>query len=171
MLTMERTVPEIDLATWRLTVAGLVERPLSLSWMELLALPRRTLRVDIHCVTRWSRLDVPWTGVPLSDLADAARVELSARHVLARSVTGYTTSLSADDVMRPGTLAAYEVDGEPLPPEHGGPVRLVIPHLYLWKSAKWLSGLEFLDREQSGYWEERGYHRTGRPWLEERFEL
>lgn len=171
VLTIESETPTIDLSTWRLEVGGRVGTSLSLSYTDLRAFSRRTACVDIHCVTRWSRLGMTWTGVPVTALVEAARVEAGVTHVVARSLTGYTSSLSFDDVTRAETLVAFEVDGEPLSADHGGPVRLLVPHLYFWKSAKWLSALHFLDHEELGYWEERGYHRTARPWMEERFEL
>lgn len=171
VLTVENEIPAVEPRAWRLALEGSVSRPLRLSYSDLLDFPHCTISVDIHCVTRWSRLGMTWTGVPVSALVEAASVQSTVQHVIARSVTGYTTSLSFEDLIRKETLVAFEVDGEPLPPEHGGPVRLLVPHLYFWKSAKWLCALTFLDHEELGYWEERGYHRVGRPWFEERFEL
>lgn len=170
VLTWEPQVPPLDRWTWRLRVFGAVERPLSLSWEELVALPRARVEVDIHCVTRWSKLGMRWGGVRVSMLGELAGVLPEARAALCHSVTGYSASLLAEDLLAHQTsLVATEVEGEPLAPEHGGPVRLLVPHLYFWKSVKWLSGIEFLRDEQSGYWEERGYHPRGRPWLEERY--
>jgi DMSO/TMAO reductase YedYZ molybdopterin-dependent catalytic subunit len=163
------TVPTVDLARWRFTVTGLVDRPLSLTWDELQALPRRETVCDIHCVTRWSRYDNVFEGVPVQSLFQMARVSPSARYVLVRAEEDYTTNLPRDDLDRPENLLALRHNGDLLTPEHGGPVRLLVPHRYLWKSAKWVTGLELLAEDEPGFWEQNGYHMRGNPWEEERY--
>ena len=162
-------VPEVDLARWRLEVAGLVARPLSLTWDELDALPRQETLCDIHCVTRWSRLDNLFGGVPVQSVLALAGVLPEARFVLVHAAHGFTTNLPLADLDREANLLALTHGGEPLTPEHGGPVRLLVPHLYFWKSAKWVTGLELLAEDRAGFWEEGGYHMRGDPWGEERF--
>lgn len=161
--------PEMDRRTFRLRVEGEVERPLSLSWEELRALPRAEQVSDFHCVTTWSRFDVGWAGVRLRTLLELARPTERARYVIQHCADGYTTNLPLDEVLGENILLAYELEGEPLPPEHGGPLRLVVPHLYGWKSAKFLTGLVFQQHDTPGFWEERGYHDRADPWREERY--
>jgi DMSO/TMAO reductase YedYZ molybdopterin-dependent catalytic subunit len=163
------TVPSVDTATWRLQVSGLVEEPLSLSYAELLALPHAETLCDIHCVTRWSRHDNVFEGIPVEAVIARARPRPEARFVLVHAEHGFTTNLPLDDFRRPGNLLAMQHNGRPLDPEHGGPVRLVVPHLYFWKSAKWIRGFEFLDEDYPGFWEQNGYHMRGDPWAEERY--
>jgi DMSO/TMAO reductase YedYZ molybdopterin-dependent catalytic subunit len=163
------SVPSVNLATWRLAVTGAVEEPLSLSWDELLALPRRETLCDMHCVTRWSRYDNVFEGVPVQAILVRARVRPAAAHVLVHAEQDYTTNLPLADLDRPGNLLALSHNGEPLTPEHGGPVRLLVPHLYLWKSAKWVTGFQLLEEEFPGFWEQNGYHMRGDPWREERY--
>lgn len=167
----EGPVPAFDPATWRLRVWGAVERPLELTWAELLDLGSHEVTRDLHCVTTWSRYDNRWQGVSVGKVLAQARPLPSAVHVMAHSydAIGYTTNLDLADLDRPDNLIATHHDGAPLTPEHGGPVRLVVHHLYAWKSAKWLSGLELLDRVERGFWEVRGYHVRGDPWAEERY--
>ncbi len=167
----EGRVPAFDAATWRLRVWGACEQPLELSWDALLALPRHETVQDFHCVTTWSRYDNRWAGVSVAELLQRARPTSDCTHVLVHSydAVGYTTNLSLDDFARPDNLVATHHDGAPLTPEHGGPVRLVVHHLYAWKSCKWLGGIELLTENQRGYWEERGYHDHADPWLEERY--
>ena len=162
-------VPAVSLAAWRFDVGGLVERPLSLSWDDLLAMPRQDTLCDIHCVTRWSRLDNVFGGVPVRALLERAGVRAPARYVLVHAEEGFTTNLPLADLDRPANLLALSWNGEPLTPEHGGPVRLLVPHLYFWKSAKWVRGLELLADDEPGFWERGGYHMRGDPWHEERF--
>ncbi len=152
------SVPKIDLATWNMTVSGEVERPLTLSWEQLLELPSRELTVDIHCVTRWSRFDTTFKGVHWSDLAGLVTPKPSARYVVAHAEQGFTANVPYAAIESEDALIAYEADGEPLTPDHGWPVRLVIPSRYFWKSAKWLRGLELLDHDEPGFWERYGYH-------------
>ena len=163
------TVPRVDLATWRFEVRGAVERPLSLSWDELLALPRRETACDMHCVTRWSRYDNVFEGVPVQEVLVRAGVKPGAAYVLVHAEQDFTTNLPLVDLDRPANLLALSHNGEPLTPEHGGPVRLLVPHLYLWKSAKWVRGLQLLEEDYPGFWEQNGYHMRGDPWREERY--
>lgn len=162
-------VPTIDLATWRLRVFGAVEAEASFTWDELLALPQVRFHSDIHCVTRWSRLDNDWDGVATRELLSRVRVLPEARFVMVHSYGGYTTNLPLADFASPHSILAHRHDGEPLAPEHGWPLRLVVPHLYLWKSAKWVEGIELLTRDDPGFWEENGYHMRGDPWREQRY--
>ncbi|MBB6015919.1 sulfite oxidase-like oxidoreductase [Deinococcus radiopugnans] len=140
------------------------------TWADLLALPQATLTYDIHCVTHWSKLDTEWTGVRVTDLMEHIQLDPAATYVMQHSVGGYTTNLSLADFTRPENLLAHTFNGEPLTAEHGGPLRLVVPHLYFWKSAKWLTGLEFMAADQPGFWEKNGYHMRGDPWAEQRYD-
>ncbi|HEX6643709.1 MAG TPA: sulfite oxidase-like oxidoreductase [Gemmatimonadales bacterium] len=162
-------VPDVDLARWRFSVSGLVDHPLSLSWDELSSLPRQETLCDIHCVTRWSRFDNVFGGVPVRALLAAAGVQADARFALVHAEHGFTTNLPLADLDRDANLVALTWGGEPLTPEHGGPARLLVPHLYFWKSAKWVTGIELLREDRAGFWEEGGYHMRGDPWDEERF--
>jgi DMSO/TMAO reductase YedYZ molybdopterin-dependent catalytic subunit len=157
-------------ATWSFEVDGLVERPSRWTWDEIHALPAATYNGDIHCVTTWSKLGMTFTGVSLDTLLAAAGPLPAATHVLARCETGYTTNLPLADVTGGKAWVAWEVDGAPLPTDHGGPARLLVPHLYFWKSAKWVSGLALLDHDEPGFWERNGYHDRGDPWLEQRYQ-
>jgi DMSO/TMAO reductase YedYZ molybdopterin-dependent catalytic subunit len=152
------TVPQADLSTWTLTVSGEVERPLTLSWEQLLELPSREVTVDIHCVTRWSRFDTTFKGVHWSELAKLVQPKPSGRFVVAHAEQGFTANVPLAAIEDERAVIAYEADGEPLTPEHGWPVRLVVPSRYFWKSAKWLRGLELLEHDQPGFWERYGYH-------------
>jgi DMSO/TMAO reductase YedYZ molybdopterin-dependent catalytic subunit len=163
------TVPDVDTTRWKFAVTGAVSAPLELTWADLLALPRQETACDIHCVTRWSRFDNVFGGVPVQALLERARPLPSARFALAHAEQGFTTNLPLVDLDRPANLLALTHDGEPLPPEHGGPVRLLIPHLYFWKSAKWVRGFELLEDDYPGFWEQNGYHMRGDPWAEERY--
>lgn len=163
------TVPQVDLATWRFEVTGAIAKPVALSWDDLQALPRRETVCDIHCVTRWSRYDNVFGGVPVQSILALAGLAPEARYVLVHAEHGYTTNLPLSDLDRPENLLALTHNGEPLTPEHGGPVRLLVPHLYLWKSAKWVRGFELLDEDYPGFWEQNGYHLRGDPWQEERY--
>ncbi|WP_291425702.1 sulfite oxidase-like oxidoreductase [Deinococcus sp.] len=150
-------------------LTGLAE-PRQFTWAELLALPQVTLTHDIHCVTHWTRLDMLWTGVRVTDLMQQVQLRPGASHVMQRSVGGYTTNLSLEDFVRPENLLAHTYNGQPLEAEHGGPLRLVVPHLYFWKSAKWLTELEFMDGDRPGFWEKNGYHMRGDPFAEQRYD-
>lgn len=160
--------PTVDWRTWKLRIFGLAT-PQEFSWEEIQALPQVDLTADFHCVTTWSKLDVQWRGVQVMDLMKHLDVDPMAQHLLQHSYGGYTTNVTLADFVKPGNILAHTLFGQPLPADHGGPLRLVIPHLYAWKSAKWLNGLEFLAQEKLGFWEVNGYHRRGEPWAEERY--
>jgi DMSO/TMAO reductase YedYZ molybdopterin-dependent catalytic subunit len=162
--------PSIDLNAWTLAIKGLVANPLELNWQSFLELPRIRVFSDFHCVTRWSRLGNVWEGVSTRQLVkEAGGLRDNARFVLAHGYDqGWTTNLSLEDFLAEDALVAVSHDGEPLSAEHGGPVRLIVPRLYAWKSAKWLSSLEFLENDRAGFWERNGYHMHGDPWKEER---
>ena len=161
--------PELDVANWTLTLKHGV-RPLKRwDWAAFSALPRRRIVRDIHCVTRWSKLDTAWEGVTLDDLLADAGTAAPTGFVLAHSADGYSTNLPIGDLLDGRAMVATHYDDRPLAPEHGGPARLLVPHLYFWKSAKWLTGLQFIARDEAGFWELRGYHMRGDPWKEERF--
>jgi len=157
-----------DLFDWDLRIFGLVDQPVTLGFDELTALPSVDETFDIHCVTKWSKFDTRWTGVRLWDLLDLAGVRPEATHLVEHAEHGYTTNLPLADVQRGDVLVAWAFAGEPLDPEHGYPVRLVLPHRYFWKSAKWLRGLELTDADRPGFWERNGYHNDGDPFLEQR---
>ncbi len=167
----EGPIPRFDPGTWRLRVWGEVEQPLELGWDALSALPGLAVTRDFHCVTTWSRYDNVWEGIGVNTILAMARPRATATHVLVHSYDSidYTTNLAMGDFARDDNLLALRHDGSPLSPEHGGPVRLVVHHLYAWKSAKWVCGLELLAADRRGFWEERGYHNRADPWLEERF--
>jgi DMSO/TMAO reductase YedYZ molybdopterin-dependent catalytic subunit len=161
--------PRVDLASWRFTIDGLVRQPASWSWDQIQALPSRDWTVDISCVTKWTKLGTRWTGVSLDTLLETVELDPAARFVVAHSYGGYTTNLPLADVLNGLAFVAWAYDGEPLPPAHGGPARLVVPHLYLWKSAKWVRGLQLLAEDEPGFWESLGYHNRGDPWREQRY--
>ena len=162
-------VPEFDPATWRFTVTGLVDRPLDLSWEEFQSLPRVKVRADFHCVTTWSKFDNDWEGVSMRTIVERVSPTPEARYVIQHCDGGYTTNTPLEDLLRDDVLLADTHHPEPLTPEHGGPLRMIVPHLYAWKSSKWLRGLEFADSDRPGYWEQRGYHMYGDPTREQRF--
>lgn len=161
--------PELDKASWRLSLFGLTEQEASLDWSALLRLPQVECVSDFHCVTRWSQLDMEWTGVRARDVVTLARPLPEARFVTLHGADGYTTNLPLDALLDEDVLLAHGVYGKPLSLEHGGPVRLVVPKRYGWKSAKWLTGIEFHAEDRPGFWEVRGYHNDADPWKEERF--
>lgn len=167
----EGPIPTFDPATWRLRVWGQVERPFSLSWAELQELSRVELTRDWHCVTTWSKFDNRWGGFGVDQLLARAGLLPTAKHVLIHCYDSiaYTTNLKLDDFAGRDNLLATHHDGAPITPEHGGPVRLIVHHLYAWKSAKWVSGIELREHDRRGFWEERGYHNRADPWLEERY--
>ncbi|HWG84173.1 MAG TPA: sulfite oxidase-like oxidoreductase [Deinococcales bacterium] len=160
--------PRIDPQNVRIRIFGLAEEGV-FTWDDLLSLPQVTLTNDIHCVTHWSKLDVSWTGVAVPEVMGRVRLRDGATHVMVHCYGGYTTNLSLKDFDRPENLFAHTLAGEPLPLEHGGPLRLVVPHLYFWKSAKWVSGLQFMSQDELGFWERNGYHDRGDPWKQERY--
>lgn len=163
-------VPPFDAEKWEFRTWGLVEVPLGLNWQEFQALPRTEVTADFHCVTRWSRFDNRWEGVPFRALAEQTRPKPEAQFVLVHAQEGYTTNVPLKDLLEASVLLALKHDGAPLAPEHGGPLRLIVPRLYAWKSAKWVSGLEFLREERAGFWEQNGYHLVGDPFKEQRFD-
>ena len=161
--------PRIDLATWRFTLSD-GPRPLaSWNWTEFEALPRTVWQGDIHCVTTWSKFDTRWEGVGIDDLLAAAGVEAPTAHLLALSLDDYDTNVPVADLVGGRGMVATRFGGEPLTAEHGGPARLLVPHLYFWKSAKWIKGLRFTARDEAGFWELRGYHMRGDPWRQQRY--
>ena len=162
-------IPRIDPATWEFTVTGEVEAPVRCSWAEFTALPRTTVRCDIHCVTQWSRFDNSFEGVACREVLRRAAPRPGAAFVMVHSYGGYTTNLELDALLDDDTLFAFSHDGRPLTPEHGGPCRLVVPKRYFWKSAKWVHGLELMKQNQPGFWEQNGYNMHADPWKEERF--
>ena len=163
------TVPQTDLSTWDLRIFGEVENPVTLSWEEFTALPTREITTDIHCVTRWSRFDTSFKGVHWSELAKLVRPKPSAGFVVGHAEQDFTVNVPLSALEEPDALLAYEADGEPLTPEHGWPLRLVIPKRYFWKSAKWLRGIELLAHDEPGFWERLGYHNEADFWKEERY--
>jgi DMSO/TMAO reductase YedYZ molybdopterin-dependent catalytic subunit len=163
------SVPKIDLATWNFAVTGEVERELTLTWQQVLALPSREVTVDIHCVTRWSRFDTTFTGVHWSELAKLVSPRPTARFVVAHAEQGFTSNMPIEAIEDENALIAYEADGEPLTPDHGWPLRLLVPSRYFWKSAKWLRGLELRSTDEPGFWERYGYHNDADYWKEERY--
>jgi DMSO/TMAO reductase YedYZ molybdopterin-dependent catalytic subunit len=163
------SVPTVDLATWTLEVDGEVERPLTLTWDQLRELPSREVTVDIHCVTRWSRFDTTFKGVHWNELAKLVSPKPSARFVIAHAEQGFTSNMPLEAIEDENALIVYEADGEPLTPDHGWPVRLVVPSRYFWKSAKWLRGLELSADDKPGFWERYGYHNDADYWQEQRY--
>ncbi len=158
-----------SLDDWDLRVFGLVEEPLRFTWDELMKLPQKTQTVDIHCVTRWSKLDTTWTGIPWREFIKLIKVKPEATHVMAHCEYGFTTNVALDVLDDDDTMLAFAYDGKPLEPDHGYPLRLLVPKKYFWKSAKWLRGIEFMAGDRPGFWERNGYHMEGDPWREERF--
>jgi len=163
------SVPKTDLRTWNFRTWGEVDSQFTLTWDEFKALPRRTVHTDIHCVTRWSKLDTTWEGVAIQTILEAAQVRPNATHVLAHSEQGYTANMPLSVLNDDDVLLADTFNGEPLEPEHGYPLRLLVPKRYFWKSAKWIRGIEFLDHDILGFWERYGYNNDADPWKEERF--
>lgn len=161
--------PDVSAARWRLTIGGMVGRPVELDLPGFMALRQIGIRSDIHCVTTWSRYDNAWEGVGTSDILDLVQPRDEARFLMLHGYDGYTTNVPIADFAVPQALLAHSWDGKPLTREHGGPIRLVIPHLYFWKSPKWISRIDFMGADKPGFWEENGYHRRGDPWAEERY--
>ncbi|OHV84887.1 sulfite oxidase-like oxidoreductase [Rhizobium sp. LCM 4573] len=161
--------PQVTTSQWRLDVRGLVNHAQTFDWKAFQALPQSEMRSDIHCVTTWSRYDNNWKGISTHDFLNAVDPRDEAVAVMLTSYDGYTTNLLLSDFASPDAILVTEWEGQPLTREHGGPVRLVVPHLYFWKSAKWLHRIEFLDRDRAGFWESNGYHMRGEPWAEERY--
>lgn len=159
--------PHVSLSEWTFSIVGEVDEPKVWTWEEFRKLPSETVTVDIHCVTKWSKLDTSWTGVSLETILDS--IETAAEYAVAYSDGGYTTNLPIDDLRGKQAWIVYEYDGRPLHPEHGGPARLLVPHLYLWKSAKWVRGISLQNEDEPGFWESNGYHLRGDPWREQRY--
>lgn len=161
--------PRTRLDQWTFSIEGLVREPVKWTWDEFLKLPAQTFVVDIHCVTKWTKLDTKWKGVSLDTLFEHVELDPRAHFFTAFSDGGYTTNLPLPDAVNGQAFVAYEYDDKPLPPEHGGPARLVVPHLYFWKSAKWVRGLRLMEKDKSGFWESLGYNNHGDPFKEERY--
>jgi DMSO/TMAO reductase YedYZ molybdopterin-dependent catalytic subunit len=161
-------IPQISTADWCLNVAGLAQEQV-FSWQDMLTLPQTEFTADFHCVTTWSKLDVKWRGIRVPDLLSQVELSPEATHVMLHCYGGYTTNLTLEDFNRPENFFAHTLFDQPLPADHGGPMRVVVPHLYAWKSAKWIQGLEFLAQPALGFWERNGYHERGEPWAEERY--
>jgi DMSO/TMAO reductase YedYZ molybdopterin-dependent catalytic subunit len=161
--------PNVVMENWRLDITGAVEFPAAWTWHDLMSAPQAHKLSDIHCVTSWSRYDNNWDGVTTHTLMEAVQPKPEATHVLLTSNDGYTTNLTLADFSSPEAILAHRWEGQPLELDHGGPVRLVVPHLYFWKSAKWLRKIEFAAADHPGFWEVRGYHNHADPWLEERY--
>jgi DMSO/TMAO reductase YedYZ molybdopterin-dependent catalytic subunit len=170
VLTVGST-PAVSHEQWRLSIDGAVGKPYVMAWEELTSGPAGEWSGDIHCVTRWSKFGMSWRGAPVRELLERAQLSPDASHLMVHSFGGYTTNLPLADVLERPALIAYEVDGAPLERDHGGPARLLVPHLYLWKSAKWVRRLEVLDADQLGFWERNGYHHRGDPWQQERYSV
>ena len=160
--------PRISLDVWQFTVTTELGQTHQWSWAELMGLPAESITADIHCVTRWSKLDTAWRGVSLDTLL--ADVETEADYAMAHSYGGYSTNLPLEDLLDGKAWVAFDYDGEELAPEHGGPARLLVPHLYFWKSAKWVRGIELMLQDSPGFWEQLGYHDYGDPWREQRYQ-
>ena len=161
-------VPTYGPGEWTMSIGGLVERPFEFDLDELKAMPSVTLTFDIHCVTKWSKFDTTWTGVRVRDLLERAGVRPEAMHVMEHAEHGYTTNIPLVDITTDEAIMAYAYEGEEIEPIHGGPVRIVVPHLYFWKSAKWVRALELRDSDEPGFWERNGYHMYGDPFVEQR---
>ncbi|MEO6214942.1 MAG: sulfite oxidase-like oxidoreductase [Sphingomonas sp.] len=161
--------PNVPLERWKLAIGGLVDHPVTLDWAAFMALPQTDLRSDIHCVTTWSRYENDWRGVATRDLLDLVRPRDEAAYLMLHGSDGYTTNVPLTDFAARNAILAHGWQGKPLAREHGGPVRLVVPHLYFWKSAKWISAIDFLRADKPGFWEANGYHMRGDPWAEERY--
>lgn len=162
------STPPVDMKEWEFRISG-AAAPKILTWDDFMQLPQSEFTADFHCVTRWSKLDVKWTGIKVTDFMKVIEVEPKAKHIMEHCYGGYTTNISMSDFVREENFFAFKLFDEPLPAEHGGPMRLVVPHLYAWKSAKWINGLEFLEKEDLGFWERNGYHQRGEPFAEERY--
>jgi DMSO/TMAO reductase YedYZ molybdopterin-dependent catalytic subunit len=163
--------PRVETSQWILSVDGAVDAPYVVDWTAFQALEQTRWTGDIHCVTRWSKFNMDWLGVSVAALLERARPTADASHLMAHCYGGYTTNLPLSDVLEHPALIAHHADGHPLEPDHGGPARLPVPHLYLWKSAKWISRLEVMAGDQLGFWERNGYHHRGDPWKEQRYSV
>ena len=164
------SVPRFDPERWDFKVYGMVETPLRWTWNEFNALPKVKRHSDFHCVTRWSRFDNDWEGVAFREVLGRVKLQAGARFVLVHAEQGFTANVPLTDLDREEVLFATHHDGQPLSPDHGYPLRLIVPHLYAWKSVKWVRGIEFFDQDAPGFWEQNGYHMYGDPWREQRFD-
>lgn len=162
--------PTISTDEWQFQVTGLATAK-TFTWQDFMDLPQSDFTIDFHCVTTWSKLDVKWSGIKVTDFLKAIDVDPKTQHVMEHCYGGYTTNISMEDFARPENFFAHTLYGEPLPAEHGGPMRLVVPHLYAWKSAKWINGLAFTEEMELGFWERNGYHHRGEPFSEERYSI
>jgi DMSO/TMAO reductase YedYZ molybdopterin-dependent catalytic subunit len=165
----EGDVPIFDPQSWDFCIGGLLEKPLRFSYAEFMALPKVEVKADFHCVTRWSKFDNLWVGVAFSEVLRQVLPRPEAQYVMVLGENGYTANAPLRDLMKPEVVLAFKHNGENLTPEHGWPLRLIIPHLYAWKSVKWVRGLEFMECDRPGFWEQNGYHIYGDPWKEQRF--
>jgi len=163
------STPKVDMSTWQFKVFGLVEEELTWSWDEFKAISSTAQTSDFHCVTQWSQLDNAWEGVSILDVMKLIKPLTNAGYVMLHCYGGYTTNLSLADLVQDDVLFAHKQEGEDLARDHGGPLRLIVPKLYGWKSAKWVNGMEFMEHDKSGFWEQRGYHMVGDPWKEQRY--
>lgn len=161
--------PRIPLSTWKFRLEGLVEEPVEWDWTSFNELPQQTFKIDIHCVTKWSKFDTQWKGVSIDTLLEHVQLKSGVTHVMETSFGGYTTNVPLADLRAGKAFIGLQYDNLPLAPEHGGPARMVVPHLYFWKSAKWINGLTFMDADQPGFWEKAGYSMYGDPWKEQRY--
>jgi DMSO/TMAO reductase YedYZ molybdopterin-dependent catalytic subunit len=163
------SVPAFDPKTWRFRMFGEIDNPAELTWQQFMALPAKTVKTDIHCVTRWTKFDTTWRGVPFAEIARLASPRDGVRFVLTHAATGYTANLPLAAALDDDVLFAYQYEGEPLEPIHGGPLRMFVPKRYFWKSTKWCNGVEFLRDDKQGFWETRGYNNDADPWKEQRY--
>jgi len=163
------STPKVDMSTWQFKVFGLVEEELTWSWDEFKAISSTVQTSDFHCVTQWSQLDNAWEGVSILDVMKLIKPLANAGYVMLHCCGGYTTNLSLADLVQDDVLFAHKQEGQDLARDHGGPLRLIVPKLYAWKSAKWVNGMEFMEHDKPGFWEQRGYHMVGDPWKEQRF--
>ncbi len=168
VLSAEPT-PDINLLDWKLSFSYNNEILAEIDWNSLIKIESTELTKDIHCVTRWTKFDMNWKGVSVQNIIKSLDLEVPSDWVMIGSSTGYTTNLPIEDLLREFTLIAYEYEKKPITPEHGGPIRLLVPHLYFWKSAKWVSSINFIDEDKPGFWENYGYHMYGDPWKEQRY--
>ncbi|WP_166241326.1 sulfite oxidase-like oxidoreductase [Paenibacillus turpanensis] len=160
-----------DLSKWDFKVFGLVEEAVTLSYDEFMGLPKQEYKNDIHCVTTWSKLDNTWEGIPVSAVMERVKLKPEAKYVMLHAEHGWTTNLPIEDFLAETSFFGLKHNGVELTPDHGYPVRMVVPHLYFWKSAKWLRGIEFMERDKPGFWEMNGYHMYGNPWKEQRYDF
>ncbi|MGQ4832634.1 MAG: sulfite oxidase-like oxidoreductase [Candidatus Asgardarchaeia archaeon] len=162
-------IPKVSIENFVLNIYGHVEKEISLTWNELMKLPKVKIKADFHCVTGWSVFDLEWEGIPFIEIHKLAKPKNGAKFVMFRSLDGYKTNVPLELLLRDNVIFAYKLGDKQLPPEHGGPLRIIIPHLYGWKSAKWVNSIEYMTKNKMGFWESRGYHPIGDPWREERY--